>query len=416
MHIRLNLPFWSLPVFALGLAALACSVAGSTALTPTPPSAGQNTNVAPTAATLSASAATAASNSAATSVAAGTSLATAAAPAGVNLSGTGKAETPRLGFDAQGALHLVWLDKSLRDTGDIMHRQTDANGDWSKAESLTTDFETLYGDISLIRDADGHMCAVFAAAKTASDPTTIGLYQRCQAGTAWSPAVKLAITQQTGVGLRGFSPARGADGTVHAAYIASVGTIYFDDVALSPADTTSSGPSLAIDQAGGYHVAWESLGDAKNPSTIQYRFSADQGKTWQAAQTLSTGQSVPNSAALLVADAEGHVNLLWDDSNVFYRQWTPASGWGALATLAGDLTGANPALAVDAQGLVRVVWEHWDGLPYVAQAVGGAWGAPRLISHQASAVPQIVVDNGGASHVVWLSNQDVYYLARPDFN
>ena len=62
------------------------------------------------------------------------------------------------------------------------------------------------------------------------------------------------------------------------------------------------------------------------------------------------------------------------------------------------------------------MWEHWDGLPYVVQAVGGAWGAPRLISHQASGAPQIVIDNGGASHVVWLANQDVYYLARPDFN
>jgi hypothetical protein len=406
MHTRLI----RLPLFALGLAALACSVLGSPALTPTPPvasPAGQNTNAAPTAATTPASDATSASDAAATSVV------TATTPVGVNLSDTGQAETPRLAFDAQGTLHLVWLDKGLRDAGDILHRQETANGDWSKADSLTTDFETLYGDISLIRDADGHICAVFAAAKPDSDPTTIGLYQRCQAGTAWSPAVKLAITQLTGVGLRGYSPARGADGTVHAAYIASVGTIYFDNVQLSAADTTSSGPSLAIDQAGGYHVAWESLGNPQNPSTIQYRFSADQGKTWQAAQTLSTGQSVPNSAALLVADAEGHVNLLWGDSNVFYRQWTPAGGWGAPASVAGDQTGPNPALAVDAQGLVRVVWEHWDGLPYVVQALGGAWAAPRLISHQGSAAPQISIDDGDASHVVWLANKDVYYLAVP---
>jgi hypothetical protein len=411
---RRSLPFGGLPLLALGLAALACSVLGSPAVTPTAPPvaspAAQTTSAAPTAVS-------ALTTPAADGTAAG--AATATTPAGVNLSGTGKAEMPRLAFDAQGALHLVWLDKSLRVGGDILHRQTDANGEWSKAESLTSDFETLYGDLSLIRDGDGHICAVFAAAKTDSDPATIGLYQRCQAGAVWSGAVKLAITRQTSIGLRGYSPARGADGTVHAAYIASVGTIYFDNVQLSAPDSTSSGPTLVIDKAGGYHVAWESVGDANSPSTIQYRFSADQGQTWQAAQTLSTGQSVPNSVARLVADDEGNVNLLWGDSNVYYRRWTPAGGWGApaaLAALAGDQTGPNPALAVDAQGLVRVVWEHWDGLPYVVQAVGGAWGAPRLISHQASGEPQIVIDDGGATRVVWLANQDVYYLARPDFN
>jgi hypothetical protein len=331
----------------------------------------------------------------------------------VNLSATGQAETPRLAFDAQGTLHLVWLDKSLRSAGDILHRQKAANGEWSKAESLTTNFETLYGDISLIRDQAGNICAVFAAAVTDSDPTTIGLYERCQAGADWSPASKLAVTQQTSIGLRGYSPARGANGTIHAVYISGVGSIYFDNVPLSPADSTASGPSLAIDKAGGYHVAWESLGDANGPSTIQYRFSANQGQTWQATQTLSTDQSVPNSAASLIADAGGNVNLLWGDSNVYYRRWTPAGGWGAPAMLAGDQTGPNAALAVDAQGLVRVVWEHWDGLPYVVQAVGGAWGAPRLISHQASGDPQIVIDDGGATHVVWLANKDVYYLAQP---
>jgi hypothetical protein len=398
--------FLRLPLFVLGLAALACSLAGNPVLTPTPA----------TLATGGQTPTTGATTPAATTPTPAGAAATGPAQVGTNLSGTGKAETPRLAFDAQGTLHLVWLDKSLREAGDILHRQTDANGDWSKVESLTTDFETLYGDLSLIRDQAGNICAVFAAAKTTSDPTTIGLYQRCQAGAVWSPATKLAITQQTNIGLRGYSPARGIDGKVHAVYIGGVGTIYFDDVQLSANTETASGPSLVIDKAGGYHAAWESLGDAKNPSTIEYRFSGDQGQTWQAAQTLSNGQSVPNSSARLVADADGNVNLLWGDSNVFYRRWTPASGWGATAALAGDQTGPNPALTVDAQGLVRVVWEHWDGLPYVVQAVDGTWGAPRLIAHQASGEPQIVVDNGGASHVAWLSNQDVFYLARPDFN
>jgi hypothetical protein len=67
------------------------------------------------------------------------------------------------------------------------------------------------------------------------------------------------------------------------------------------------------------------------------------------------------------------------------------------------------------QGLARVVWERHDGLPRVVQAIGGAWSAPRAISLLDSGEPQIVIDAAGAAHVAWLSNKDVYYLARVDF-
>ena len=233
MHTRLI----RLPLFALVLAALACAVPGS--LTPTPPPtapataspAGQ-TPIGPTAA------------AALTSSPVGPTATTAAPiPEGANLSSTGKAEAPRLAFDAAGTLHLAWLDTSARDTGDIFHSQKAANGDWSKAESLTTDFDNVFGDMSLIRDQGGHICAIFAASKTNGDPATDGLYQRCQAGDKWGAAVKLAITQQTSITLIGYSPARGADGTVHAAYIITGGTIYFDDVQLSTADSTALGPA-----------------------------------------------------------------------------------------------------------------------------------------------------------------------------
>jgi hypothetical protein len=405
---RLTIPFWGLSLFMLGLAALACSVPGAPASTSTAPPvaspAGQTaTNVSTPAAALTAPA------SDGTAAAA----ATAPVPEGVNLSGTGTAATPRLAFDAQGTLHLVWFDKSAREAGDIFHRQKAANGDWSKAESLTTDFETLYGDLSLIRDGDGHICAIFAAAKTGTDPASIGLYQRCQTGGPWSPATKLPITQQTGVTLRGYSPARGADGTVHAAYIISAGTINFDDVQLSTPDETALGPSLAIDKAGGYHVSWVDLGTANNAATVQYRFSSDKGKTWQTAQTLSTDNNAPSGGTQLVADDIGNVHLLWGDSDIYYRHWTLTGGWGAPTALAGDQTGPNPTLAVNAQGLASVVWERHDGLPYVVQSTGGAWSPPRVISRLESGEPQIAIDAAGAAHVAWLANQDVFYLVVP---
>jgi hypothetical protein len=416
-----NTRLMRLPFIALVLAALACSGLGSPALTPTPPPVSSPAGQTPSGPTPLANLTTTPVSGTATGPTPPANLtttpisgtATGPTQEGVNLSSTGKADTPRLGYDAQGTLHLAWLDTSVRDTGDILHREKAANGDWSKAESLTTDFENVFGDMSLIRDQGGHICAIFSANKTSSDPAAMGLYQRCQAGTTWSPATKLAITQQTGLTLVGYSPARGTDGTVHAAYIINGGTVYFDDVQLASTDTTSLGPSLAIDKAGGYHVAWMSLGTAPSPSTVQYRFSSDQGKTWQDAQTMSTDKNVPNSDAVLVADDAGNVHLLWGDGDIYYRRWTPTGGWGAPAALAGDQVGPNPALAVDAKGLARVVWDGIGALLYVVQAASGAWSAPRAISHLESGKPQIAIDAAGATHVAWLSNTDVYYLAVP---
>jgi hypothetical protein len=331
----------------------------------------------------------------------------------VNLSNTGHAATPILAFDAQGTLHLVWFDTSVHDTGDYFHRQKAATGDWSKAESLTTGFEQVFGEMSLIRDQGGHICAIFTAATNSSDPGTNGLYQRCQAGTTWSPAAKLAVTQQTSLSLRGYSPVRAANGTVQAVFISGVGTIYFDDTQLSP-DSTSSGPSLAMDKSGGYHVVWVS--QAASPATVQYRFSSDQGKTWQAAQTLSTDKNAPaGGVTRLVADDAGNVHLLWEGiaGSIYYRLWTPTGGWGAPAALGGNQGGPNPALAVDATGLARVVWGRNNGLRYVVQAVDGTWSAPRALSHLPSTEAQIAIDAAGATDAAWVTKKDVYYLAAP---
>ena len=229
----------------------------------------------------------------------------------------------------------------------------------------------------------------------------------------WSPAARVAVTKETSLSLRGYSPARGADGTVHAVYISGVGTIYFDDMQLST-DSTSSGPSLAMDKAGGYHVAWVSQSAASGTASVQYRFSSDQGKTWQAAQTLSTDKNAPSGdVTRLVADDVGNVHLLWTDGDIYYRRWTPTGGWEVPAALAGVQGGPNPALAVDATGLARVVWGRNNGLRYVVQAVDGTWSTPRALSRLPGTEAQIAIDAAGATHVAWVTKKDVYYLAGP---
>ena len=314
----------------------------------------------------------------------------------------------------RAGLRLLWrggLDAHARAGGDYFHRQLAAGGAWSAAENLTADFEDLYGDLNLLRAANGQMCVVFSAAKSSADPATIGLYQRCQAGTAWSPAEKLDVTTQTGVSVRGYAVVRAADGTPHAVYIAGSGSVFFDNTQLS-GEALAAGAALVIDKAGGYHAAWVNEG---SPFSVQYRFSSDQGQTWQPAATLSTDQNAPDGGALsLVADSVGEVHLLWSGTDVFYRRWTAAGGWGAPVALAGAQNGPDQDLVVDGQGLARASWSnHAGGLPYVVQAAGGQWSAPRILANVESGAPQLAVDAQGGSHVAWLTNQDVFYLAVP---
>ncbi len=390
-----------IPLLMLVLTAMACASFGGAAQTPTPA----------VQLTAAAAATQAARLPAATGTAPGDVATDAKPAAGTDLSNSGTADTPRLAYDASGTLHLVWFDKSARAGGDYFHRQLTAAGAWSTAENLTADFGDLYGDLNLLRDASGHMCVVFSAAKASADPATIGLYQRCQAGAAWAPADKLSVTTQTGVGVRDYSVVRAADGSVHALYIAGSSSVYFDNIQLS-SDTLAAGGALAIDKAGGYHAVWVNEG---SPFSVQYRFSSDQGQTWQPAVTLSTDQNAPDGGALsLVADGVGNVHLLWSGTDVFYRRWTSAAGWVAPVALAGGQNGPDQDLAVDAQGLARASWaNHNGGLPYVLQAVSGQWSAPRILANVESAAPRLAVDAQGGSHVAWLTNQDVYYLAVP---
>jgi len=419
MHRRLL----QLPLVTLVLAALACStlnLAGPTptaalTLAPASPTSAAPTPVATTPAP-TASAIAASPTPAATSTPAPTTKPTASPTislsVGVNLSNSGKADLPRLAFDAQGTLHLAWNDTSSRPSGDDFDRQLPANGNWSPAENLTADLQLVYGDLSLRRDANGPVCAFFSAAKVSGNPFTIGLYQRCLAGGAWSSAAKLPVSKLPGVTLSGYSVVHAADGTAHALYAVSTnGGVYFDNTQLSGTGS-AAGPVLAVDKAGGYHAAWVSLG---GPFSVQYRFSGDQGKTWQPVQTLSTDQNAPSGSPVrLMADDVGNVHLLWGGTGVTYRLWTTSGGWGPAVAVAGTSNAPNPDLAVDGQGLARAVWSiHLVGLFEAVQAADGTWSAPRLLSSVESGEPQVAVDAQGGSHIAWLTNKDVFYLRLP---
>src|SRR5581483_6969437 len=99
----------------------------------------------------------------------------------------GDSDNPLLIFDRQGVLHLFWTDTSGRPQGsEVLHRQRSSAGTWSATESLSADIEILFGDLRALLDSAGRVCIYYDGATASNNPSTLGLYRRCQTATGWS--------------------------------------------------------------------------------------------------------------------------------------------------------------------------------------------------------------------------------------
>jgi len=337
----------------------------------------------------------------------------------------GRSDDPYLAFDAQGNLHLVWYDTSLRPVGerpeaDFLHRELNMAGQWSGVDSLTSDFDLIYKNtLNVLRNPAGQICASWEGETTPNDPSTIGWYTRCLTGEQWS-AVEAIQTAKTAT--NDLMPAFASEGTLQSVY-ASFGALYFKDTLLSSASETAFSPRLAIDKAGGYHAVWIYKGDLVS---LEYRYSNDGGQTWQEAKKLNTDQDPPSFEygrdVELLADEQGNVHLIWNSTNgIFYRRWTSAQGWERAVEITHGTSAGNFDMTTDAIGLAHVVfWQGGRGMRYVQQQADNTWSAPRLVTDDDKAgSPRIVVDQRGIRHMVWTSWEnnpnasDLYYAILP---
>ena len=340
---------------------------------------------------------------------------TPAPPAAVNLTNNreGRYEMLALLSEQTGTLHLVFASPLLRATGDYFHQQLSADGAWTQAESLTEGFDTLWSNLELRRNAQGQLCVLWAGIDKAQGEAW---YMRCQNGPDW---LRQRVTQWrpgTFDTRPGFSGVIRPDGGVDAALVRlGNGEITFNDIPDIVQDHLAAvgyGPQLERDAAGNYHIVWFHAGE---PYSLQYRRSSDGGQTWTETERLTGEADVPQRDGSLAADPQGAVHLVWEGSSkgIYYRRWTPDSGWSDTAELSQGIDGSSPQVAVDGQGLARVVWDAFPGIWYAAQAPDGSWPPPRLISSTEPGYDygssQIAVDAEGRSHVVWLHDKDIYY-------
>ena len=337
----------------------------------------------------------------------------------IALSDTGQAKYPRLAFDGQGTLHLLWERTALRPGGDYLHQQKPEGGVWSATTNLTEGFDIIFSNNhSLLAQADGAMCAYWTGATVSTDSGTIGMHRRCEANGVWAPREQVSPSLGSS---RDYSLVLAPDGSLKEAHIAGSGTVALGETIVSDTGLAAS-TRLAIDAAGGYHIVWARLSD---PFSIEYSYSGDGGQTWRAIERLSTDESVSDGLSTgMVADAKGNVHLIWSGrdaafaNGIFYRQWLPSQGWGSITRLStGENSGPFPNLAVDGQGRARVVWGRFDGVWYTRQNADGSWTEPQAISRADNdttlAYPQIAVDANGLSHVVWASGEKIFYTTAP---
>lgn len=334
-----------------------------------------------------------------------------------------KSDYPALAVDGADNLHLAWWDKSTgKLLGDILYRQRSPEGVWSEAQILSQDFTSVEGtSLKLIRDPKGQICTFWEGSRGGLD--SIGFYRRCLIGGEWTNAEMLRKWGGGGSQRREFQPIFTNNGAIQTVYLGGIHNAYFEDIQLSDGIKVATDPAFALAEDGSYHVVWVRQG---TPFSIEYRSSNDGGQTWQEAERLTDDQNAGAGTVgplRLIANSQGNVHLVFVSQNkgIFYRQWTPAIGWGPSVELTQGKRGSSSTsigLTSDAKGLAHVIWHGFDGVFYTQQQADETWSKPRLIADtlNTGAGPEVAVDDKGARHFVWQVENDavdLYYANLP---
>jgi len=330
---------------------------------------------------------------------------------------SGQISSPQLAFDVTGTLHLMYESRALRPNGDYVYQQLSTGGEWSAPQSLTPEFNFLYGSLQFVAQPGGPLCAVWNGA-TEGTPD-IGVYRKCLVNGAWSAAERLSALSGTA---RDFIAAYAADGQLRAAYVVSAGTVKLDthnwdgpedeieDPTLS-GEATAYQMRFVIDAQGVYHMAWAEFVSSGEPNRMRAIRSTDGGATWTEPETLSAPEQAPGGLAIdMQADAAGGVHLVWEaNTGVFYRRWSAANGWGpAVNVNSEERGGAEVKLAVGPNSLARALWWNFDGLRLATQMADSSWQV-QLLATPDSAEQALIIDTQNRAHVVWVNGEVLNY-------
>ncbi len=271
-----------------------------------------------------------------------------------------------------------------------------------------------------------------------------------RAGTsAWQAPVDLSnagteakephiVIDEQGDAVAVWAEYKGSDFVIEAAVTQASSGVWGPAVQLSPAGSSVSHPSVALDQQGDATVVWRQYDHIGEPVVQTVSSSGPVANAgWQAPVVISgTGEAVEGEPEVAL-DAQGDAVAVWQrrggGSGVAVVGTTRPGdngSWRAPVQLSsGDGPAGHPSVAVDANGQAVAVWEAQTAEEVNVQAaVGsvtlGAWQAAVKLATTSrerarecpsapyadcpaprpTAEPQVAVDGPGDAIAVWLNS------------
>jgi hypothetical protein len=179
---------------------------------------------------------------------------------------------------------------------------------------------------------------------------------------------------------------------------------------VTPVDNSErvSDAVLALNPAGGFHIAYVAAADGK------VRHAAGVPGSWEIT-TVDAGGGTGDAPVALAADgARVHVMFrAWrgGDTTLVYARRELDRQWGKTDV---ERFGTDPAMIVDAAGLVHVAYVYTSGwqLHYARREVDGGWTIAVLPVSNPGRWPALTGDAARNLHLVYQASGELYYAPR----
>jgi hypothetical protein len=353
---------------------------------------------------------------------------------------------PSVVVDSGGMVHVAWRD--LTDYGgsgtdfDIFYKYRDNSGVWSTTEVVSTDSTEESRSPSLALDSSGTIHVAWR------DDTNYGgsgtdkdIFYNCRDATGvWSTTE--VVSTESAEDSHTPSLDVESDGTVHVAwrdntnyggagsehdifykYRSNAGTWSATEVVSTESSSDSDNPSLAVENDGTVHVAWDDMTDYSSSGTdfdIFYKYKST--GVWSTTEVVSTESTQLSFWPSLKVDSDKNIHVIWDDwtdyggagvdEDIFYKVKT-SSGWSATEVVSTESTEISYQSSLDVDiSYVHVAWK--DSTVYGGSGVDadifykykstGVWSATEVVSTESTAQsewPSLNIDTVGKVHVAW---------------
>ena len=372
--------------------------------------------------------------------------------------------------DGYGTLHVAWHDHTNYGgsgiDSDIFYKYKPNGGSWSITEVVSTESTGSSEQPSLMVDADGtiHVAWMDETNYGGNDYVYDVFYKYKPSGSSWS-TTEVVSTESTNYA---WWPSLWVDGdyTVHVAWEdwtnyggsggdtdifykhkPSDGSWSTTEVVSTESTGFSEQVSLMVDVDGMVHVAWDdgtNYGGSGIDSDIFYKYKPN-GGSWSITEVVSTESTDHSGRPSLMVDVNGTIHVAWEDladyagsgsdRDVFYKNKPYGGSWSTTEVVSTESTSFSwsPSLFVDVDGMVHVAWDDGtnyggsstdDDIFYKNKHSGGSWSITEVVSTEStdnSWWPSLFVDVDDTVHVTWQdwtdyggsgSDRDIFYKCR----